>query len=136
MICVTESNPVSRRLLRSANEAPELMTGTARRNVLSVCLRSRRVTTETRDMRIQARWDREPDAIAISAMTSRTRSRSMCGVIEPGVETTQRRKGFDLATLSVRVTNTANLTRRIRELLCVTTRTRRMRSLAGQGRLR
>ena len=46
-------------------------------------------------------------------MTSSTSSVTVFGVIEPRVETLQRWKRFDLATLSVRVTDRADLARRI-----------------------
>ena len=87
------------------------MTGAARRDVLSVRLCLRRVTTETRHMSIQARRNRESHAIAIFSMSSRTSCRRVFCVIELGVEAAQRREGFDLSTLNVRVTNRANLTR-------------------------
>jgi hypothetical protein len=68
-------------------------------------------------------------------MTSGTGSICVLGVIESRVETAQRWKRLDLSTLNIRMTNRTNWTGRICELLRVTTRARRMCSLAGQGRL-
>ena len=54
MTGVTEPNPISRCLLGTANQTPELMAGAARCDIASVCLCVRRVTTETGDVRIQS----------------------------------------------------------------------------------
>ena len=112
------------------------MTGAARRDVASVCLRARRVAAKTRDVRIESRRNRESNTATISPVTRRTRCACMFRVIEPRVETTQRWKRLDLSALNVRVTDCADLTRLICKLLCVTTRARCMCSFAGQGRLR
>ena len=68
------------------------------------------------------------------------RACSSCGsvfrMIKFDVETAQGRKGFHLSALNIRVTDGADFTSRIRELLRVTARAGRMRSFAGQGRLR
>src|ERR1044072_5315681 len=69
-------------------------------------------------------------------MTSRTRSARMCRVIESDVEAPQWRKRFHLSALRVCMADRANLTRRICELLRVTTRAWRVRSFARQRRLR
>ena len=69
-------------------------------------------------------------------MTSCTRSARVFRVIESDVETLQRRKRFHLSALRVCMTDRAHPTRRICELLRVTTRARRMRSFARQRRLR
>ena len=69
-------------------------------------------------------------------MTSDTARVAVCRMIEPRIETQQRWKRFDLSALRVCVTNSANLTCPICELLRVTTRARRMRSFAGQRWLR
>ena len=71
-------------------------------------------------------------------MTNSTSSArgSVFRMIESGVEAAQTRKGLNLTTLNVRVTDSADLTARIGELLGVTTRARRVRIFAGQGRLR
>src|SRR5215208_1349280 len=57
-------------------------------------------------------------------------------MIEPDVKTSQRRKGFDLSALRVCMTDSANLTCWICELLRMTARARRVCCFAGQGRLR
>ena len=71
------------------------------------------------------------------ASGARSTRRGMFRVIESGVETAQRWKGFDLTTLRVCMTDRTNLIRRTtRELLLMTTCARRMRRFAGQGWLR
>ena len=57
-------------------------------------------------------------------------------MIEPDVKTSQRRKCFDLSALRVCMTDSANLTCWICELLRVTARARRVCCFAGQGGLR
>ena len=69
-------------------------------------------------------------------MTGRTRSARVFRMIEARVETLQRRKRFDLSALHVRVTDRADRTRRVCELLLVTTGAGRMCSFAGQRGLR
>lgn len=110
---MTEAHSIGRRLLPSANQTPELMTSTARREVATVCLSIGRVTTKTSDVSIQPRWNREPHAITVSAMTSGTTRIRMLRVIEPGVETPQRGKRFDLSTLNIGMTIRANRAGRI-----------------------
>jgi len=126
MISVTEANSISRRLLRSAHQAPELMADAARGNIAAVCLCVGRMTAKAGDVRIQPRWNREPDATAITTMASSTSGAGMLCMIEPGVETAQRRKRFDLTALHVRVTDSTNCACRIGELRCVTACARRM----------
>ena len=111
------------------------MTSAARRDVSTIRLSVRRVTTKTRDMRIQPRWNRQPNAATISSMTTRTRSTTMFRVIKPRIKAAQRRKCFDLSTLSVGVTDRADLTRWVRKLLRVATSARRVCSFARQRRL-
>ena len=134
--CMTEPNSIGRRLLRSANQTPGLMTSAARRDVFSVCLRSRRVTAKTRDVSIQSRRNREPNTTTISTMTRGTSRTTVFRVIERRVETAQRWKRLDLSTLSIRVTDRADLTRLICKLLSVTAGARRMCGFARQRRLR
>ena len=120
---VTEPNSIRGRLLRGANEASKLMTSAARRDVAPVRRSIRRVTTKTSDMRAHSRWNRETNSTAVASVTSVARStcRRVSRVIEFNVETPQLRKRFDLSTLRVRMANRTDLTRRICELLCVTT---------------
>lgn len=87
------------------------MTRAARRDVAPVCLGTRRVTAKTRDVSIQPRGNREPDATTISPVTSGTTRVTVFRMIEPRIKTAQRRKRFDLSTLSVRVTDRADLAR-------------------------
>ena len=67
-------------------------------------------------------------------------SAATCGrvfrMIESHIETSQRWKRFDLSALHIRVTDSADRARRIRELLCVTAGARRVVRLARQRRLR
>ena len=109
MTSVTEAHPISRGLIRSANQASELMTSATRRNVFPIGLRIRRVTGKTGDVCIQSRRNREPDAAAVSSMTSRTRRSGVFRVIESSAEAAQWWKGFDLAALNIRVTDSADL---------------------------
>ena len=136
MTRVTKSHSIRRRPIRSANKPPKLMTRTARRYIATIRLCTRRVTTKTRDVRIQPRRDRKTNATAVASMTRRTSRRVMPRVIERDVETPQRRKRFDSPALRVRVTNRANLTALIGKLLRVTTGARRVRIFARQRRLR
>jgi hypothetical protein len=113
------------------------MTRAARRDVASICLCTRCVTAKTGDVGIQSRWNRQPNATAISSMTSSAIDRAcVFRVVEPDVETSQGRKCFDLSALRVCMTDSANLTCWICELLRVTDRARCVCSFAGQGRLR
>ena len=107
------------------------MARAARRDVSSVCDGAWRVTAKTRDMSIEPRWNREPNAGTISSMASDTGRTRMLRVLEPRIKTAQRWKRFDLSALHIRVTNRANLARRICELWRVATGARRMCSLAG-----
>src|SRR5215213_518183 len=113
MTRVTEAHSKSRRLLRSANQTPELMTGAARRDASPVCLRAWRMTRKTGDVRIHSRWNRKPNAATIPPVTSGTGGATVLRMIEPRIETAQSWKRFDLSTLSVRVTDRADLARRI-----------------------
>ena len=112
------------------------MTSTARRNVLPIRLGVRRVTAKTRDMSIRSRGNRESNPATIAPVTSGTSSITVFRVVKSHVETPQGRKRFDLSALRVRVTNRADGTRWICELLRVTTRARRVCSFARQCRLR
>jgi len=113
------------------------MTSAARRDVASICLCTRCVTAKTGDVSIQSRRNRESNATAISSMTSSAIGRAcVFRVIEPDVETSQRRKCFDPSALRVCMTDSANLTCWICKLLRVTARARRVCCFAGQGRLR
>lgn len=136
MAGMTEANPISTSLLGSAHQTSGLMTGAARRDVLSVSLGSGRVTAKTGDVSIQSRGNREPNAATISPVTRGASSAGMFGVIEPRIETAQRGKGFHLPTLSVCVTDRADLARLICELLGVTAGAGCMCSFARQRRLR
>jgi hypothetical protein len=133
---MTEPYSKRLRLLQRTNQTPELMTGAARRDVAPVRLCARRVTAKTRDMRIQPRRNREPNAATISSMTTRTRSTTMFRVIKPRIKAAQRRKRFDLSTLTIGVTDRADLARWIRKLLGVATSARRVCSFARKCRLR
>lgn len=123
---VTKPNAICRRLLRSANQTPELVTGAARRDIPSIRLSIWRVAAKTGDVCVRSGGDREPDAATISAVTRRTRSFPMFRVIEPRIETAQCWKRFNLSTLNVRVTDRADHARRICELLRVTACARRV----------
>jgi len=57
-------------------------------------------------------------------------------MIESDIETTQSRKRFDLPRLNVGMTNRADLTSRVGELLCVTPGARSVRRFSRQSRLR
>jgi len=135
---VTKTESIRSRLVRSAREASELVTRAARRDVAPVHLRGFRVTTETRDVRIHARWDRETLATPVGPVTRRTAGaeRSVFRVVEFDVETLQRWKRFNFSALRVCVADRTDLACRIRELLRVTTGARRMRGLAWQCWLR
>ena len=89
------------------------MTGAARRDVPSIHLSIRRVTAKTGDVCIQPRRNREPNTTTISPVTSGTSRSTMVGMIEPRIKAAQWWKRFDLPTLSVRVTDRADLARRI-----------------------
>ena len=134
--CMTEPHSIRPRLLRRTNQTPGFMTSAARRDVSSICLSVGRVTAKTRDVSIQSRWNREPNTTTISTMTSGTSRTTVFRVIKRRVETTQRWKRFHLSTLSVRVTDRADLTRLICELLSMTACARRMCCFARQRRLR
>ena len=108
MTRMTEPDSISRRLLRSVTQTSELMTRAARRNVSPVCLRAGRVTAKTRDMRIQPRRNRKPNATTVPSMTRSTTRVPMLRMIESRIETTQRWKRFDLPTLNVRVADRAD----------------------------
>jgi len=136
MTRMTKSHAKRIRLLRCADQTSELMTRATRRNISPVCLRAWGVTNKTRDVSVRARGDREPDTTTISAMTIGTSSFTVFRVIEARVETAQRWKRLDLSALRVRVTDRADLARRIRKLLRVTTRARRVCSFTRQCRLR
>ena len=110
---MTKPDSIRGRLLGSANQTSELVTGAARRDVSSICLSSGRVTAKTGDVSIQSRGNREPNATTISPVTSGASSTTVFRVIEPRVETPQWWKRFDLSTLSIRVTDRADLARRI-----------------------
>jgi len=109
--CMTEPNPKCTRLLRSAHQPSELMTRAARRDVSSIRLRARRVTTETSHMRIQPRGNREPNTATIPPVTSGTSRATVLRVIEARIKAAQRWKRFDLSTLRVCVTDRADRAR-------------------------
>lgn len=115
MIRMTEPDTICRRLLRRAHQTSELMTSATRRDVSSVCLCIRRVTAKTSDMSVQPRRNRERNATTVSPVTTGTSSTrsSVLRMIEPGVETAQRWKRFDLSALRIRVTDRADLARGI-----------------------
>lgn len=114
------------------------MTGAARGDVSPVCLSVRRVTAKARDVSIQSRRNREPDTTPIRPVTSSTSSTcgSVLRMIESRIETPQRRKRFNRSALNIPVTDSADLTCLIRELLRMTARARCMGILARQRRLR
>jgi len=112
------------------------MTSTARRNVLPIRLRARRVTAKTGDVSIRSRGNRESNPATITPVTCGTSSITVFRVVKFRVETLQRWKRFDLSALRVSVTNRADGARWICELLRVTTRARRVCSFARQCRLR
>ena len=133
---MTKPNPKRRRLLRSSDQLSELMTRAARRDVFPIRLRTRRVTAKTSDVRIHSRRNREPDTTTIAPVTSGASRTVVPRVIEPRIKTPQRWKRFHLSALRVCVTDGADRARRVRELLRVTTCTRRVCSFARQRRLR
>ena len=138
VIRVTETDAIRRRLFRSANKTAELMTRAARSDVAAVDLRRRRVTTETCDVRVCSRRNRQANAVTVSSMAT-VASRAEGGVsrmIEFDVEAPQRWKRFHLSALRIRVTDRADLARLIRELLRVTSAARSVRVLARQRRRR
>ena len=94
------------------------------------------MTTETRDVSVRSRWNRQPDTTTISPVTIGTSRSTVFCVIEARVETAQRWKSLDLSALRIRVTDRADLACRIRKLLRVTTRARRMCGFTRQRRLR
>jgi hypothetical protein len=108
---MTETNAISRRLLGGTNQSSELMTSAARGDVLSVCLSVGRMTAKTSDVRIQTRRNRETNTTSVSPVTRSTSSARMSRVIELNVETAQGGKRFDLSTLHVCVTDSADRTR-------------------------
>ena len=138
VIGVTETDSISTRLLGSANKTAELMTGAARSDVAAIDLRRRRVTTETRNVRVCSRRNRQANAVAVSSMASGASGAEagVSRVIEFDVEAPQRGKRFHLSALRIRVTDRADLTRLIGKLLRVTTAARRVRILARQCRRR
>ena len=87
------------------------MTSAARRDVPPIHLRTGRVTAKTSDMSIQSRRNRESNTTTITPVTSGTSCTTVPRVIEPRVETAQRRKRFGLSALSVRMTDRADLAR-------------------------
>ena len=87
-------------------------------------------------MRIHSRRDRERNTTATASMTTPAFRTGMFRMVEPHIETPQRRKRFHLSTLRVCVTDRTDLTPRIRELLLVAADTRRVRIFARQRRLR
>ena len=89
------------------------MARAARRYVSPIRLRARRVTTETHDMSILPRRNRQPHTTTISPVTSSTSRITVLRVIEPRIETAQRWKRFDLSALRVCVTDSADRARRI-----------------------
>src|SRR6185436_10256067 len=111
VVGVTEPNSICRRLVRSARKASELVTRAARRDVAPVHLGGFRVTTETRDVRIHARWDRETLATPVGPVTRPTAGaeRSVFRVVEFDVETLQRWKRFNFSALRVCMTDRTDL---------------------------
>ena len=87
MVGMTETNAKRARLLGSADQTAELMTRAARSDVTSVCLRVRRVTSEARDVRVQARGNRKRHAAAVGPVTSAASRGGVFRVIESRVET-------------------------------------------------
>jgi hypothetical protein len=137
MIRVAETHSKRRRLFRSANEPPELMTRAARRDVATARrLRTLSVTAKTCHVRVRPRRDRERNTATTSSMTTTALAARMLRMIELDIETPQRRKGLHLSTLRVCMANRTDLTSRIRELLLVTTCARRMIVFPRQRRLR
>lgn len=137
MIRVAETHSKRRRLLRRANEPPELVTRVARRDVAAArSLRPGSVTAKTRHVRIHPRRDRKRNTAATASMTTAAFRARMLRMIELHIKTPQRRKRSHLSTLRVGMTVRTDLTSRIRELLLMTTRARRMVVLARQRRLR
>jgi hypothetical protein len=112
------------------------MTGAARRDVASICLRAWRVTAKTRDVSTQSRWYRQSNTTKGSPVTSATSSARVFRVIEPRVKAAQRGKRLHFSALSVRVTDRTDLAGGICKLLCVTAGARSMCSLTGQRWLR
>ena len=72
MTGVTETESIRGCLIRCAREASELVTRAARRDVAPINLRGCRVTTETSDVRIHARRDRETLATPVGPVTRPT----------------------------------------------------------------
>lgn len=128
VLCMTKTDAISRRVLRSAHKTSALMTRAARSDVAAVDLRRPRVTTEASDMSVHSRGNRQTNAAAISSMTRRATGaeRRMSRVIELDVEAAQGRKRFHLAALRVRVADRTDLARRVGELWRMTTAAGRM----------
>ena len=100
----------------------ELVASTARRNIAVAGFRTRRVTGEASRVGIEAGRNRQCDSSARRAMASRTRSAARLHVgrvIEVDAKTRQPRKRFNRAGIYVSVTNRADRTFLVRELLRV-----------------
>jgi hypothetical protein len=136
---MTEPDAIRRSLFRSADEAAELMTRAARRDVAPARrFGAGRVTTKTDRVCVQPRRDRQRHTAAAASMALRTISAGsgVLRVIEPHVEASQRWKWFHLSTLRIGVTDRTDLAGVICKLLLMTARTRRVLIFARQRWLR
>lgn len=129
---VAEAHAVGRRPFRRPTVAADEVARAARGDVAPGVLRPRRVALVAGRVRREPRRDRERRAAPLGAVTRRAvRRRPRAGarvarVVEPDVEAPQRRKRLDRAGRRVRMTDLAERTRRVGELLCVAARARRV----------
>jgi hypothetical protein len=111
-----------------SNQAAKFVAGTARRNLAAIyfCLWS--MATKADGMSVKPGGYRKSDTTSVLSMTGNTGCprRQMSCVINLHIETTQARKSFDDPCSYVRVTNAANRTIGIAELLRVAAGTGRM----------
>ena len=129
---MTEPHPECRRVLRRSHQAPQLVTGSARRKVFTIRLCARRMTAKTVSMRTDSPRDRERNPSIGGTMTTVTSRAAMLCVIEFTIETSQRRERFHRSRLGVRMTDRANrTTAATRKLRLMTTDTRRVLIFSG-----
>ena len=124
----------SRPFRNVADDLSRLMTRRARIDIFLAAFCARRMACETRVVRVQARRDRERDAVSRRLMTRRAAGLpQMFRVVEHDVKALQNGKRFYNSGLRIRVTNRADRAFVVRKLLNVTARARQM---TGQLRRR
>lgn len=132
---VAEVHSKRRGPLRSSAVTAELMARAARRNVSVTRLRPRRVAGIARRMRIEPDRNRHCYTASCRLVASSTIDAvhtQVTRVIKVDAKTLQRRKRFKRAGVYVRMTNCADRTLFIRELLSVTAGARSMAHSSGQ----